>query len=479
MKTKLEINTKSIYDLQGLCGRLMTFMAVCLSHYLQVESGKFHFELADILESEEYPLIEIIGFRGSAKTTMSALAFILQVSLTGKHKFIVLINDTTDQVELNLFNIKTELEHNAMIKKMFPNVRLGHTWKKTTLLLEVRKNDGSFEVIRIIGRSRGQNIRGIRHKQYRPDLILVDDPENLQQVKTKENRDKTEQWFNAEVIPAAQENNSKVIVIGNFLHTDGFMARLAKNPLFKVFRIPFFDEQGRVNWRGKYPTQESVDRQRKKVGETAWAREYLLKIISEDEQVIRETDIQKYPNEILTKHDDRGNKVIKISDSADGMDLAISEKQTADYTAIVGGYRVVWNSQSKILILPHPVKKRMDFDTTIKTAVNIKNIRPYGSKFYVEDVGYQRVAIQTLKKKGVPVYPIRPVADKKARLESIAPFVKDGTVMFPETGCEDLIQGIINFGVEEHDDDVDAFVYVVMGLINRPSVRSVAKIDKL
>ena len=29
--------------------------------------------------------------------------------------------------------------------------------------------------------------------------------------------------------------------------------------------------------------------------------------------------------------------------------------------------------------------------------------------------------------------------------------------MFPETGCEDLIQGIINFGVEEHDDDVDAF----------------------
>jgi len=63
---------------------------------------------------------------------------------------------------------------------------------------------------------------------------------------------------------------------------------------------------------------------------------------------------------------------------------------------------------------------------------------------------------------------MRPISDKRARLESVAPFVKDGTVIFPERGCEELIEQIVNFGSEEHDDLVDAFVYMVLGVINKP-----------
>ena len=58
------------------------------------------------------------------------------------------------------------------------------------------------------------------------------------------------------------------------------------------------------------------------------------------------------------------------------MDLAISEKQTADYTAIVGGYRVVWNSQSKILILPHPVKSVWILDTNHKDSSKYQEYTP-------------------------------------------------------------------------------------------------------
>ena len=478
MSKQLTINTKDINSVQKLVSKLMTFMAICLPHYLTVRSGRFHFQLADILENNDDQLIEIIGFRGSAKTTMSALAFILQVVLTGRYHFIVLINDTGEQVEGNIFNIKTELENNILIKKFFPNFRLGTTWSTKNLLIEITREDGSVDIIRIVGRSRGQNIRGIRHKQYRPDCILVDDPENLEQVKKKESRDKTQAWFNGEVIPAAQENDSKVIVIGNFLHNDGFMARLAKNELFKVFRIPFYGEDGLVNWKGKYPTKASVERQRKKVGETSWSREYLLKIIAEEDQIIKETDIQRYPNAILTKLDERGDPVLKIVDAGAGMDLAISEKQTADFTAIIAGLKVEWNG-THVLIKPDYVKRRMDFDKTIKAGVEMKNKLPFGAKFYVEDVGYQKVAIQQLKKKGVPTVGVRPIADKRARLQSVAPYIIDGTVLFPEKGCEDLIQSLINFGIEEHDDDVDALVYLILGLITKSKARKVARIDQL
>lgn len=482
MKTKKNdkfISTATVSGMSALLGHIITWIAVCVPHYMTMESAPFHFELGAILEDDNYPLIEVIGFRGSSKTTFASLATPLQFALSGKYKFIVIINDTAEQVKGNLFNIKTELENNAILKKMYPNVRLGRTWSNFNLLIEVKRADGTIEIIRIIGRSRGQNIRGSRHKQYRPDCIIVDDPENTLQVKTKESRDATEAWFNGEVIPAAQENNSKLIVIGNFLHNDGFMARLAKNTLFKVIRIPFFREDGTVQWKAKYPTQAHVDRQRQKVGETAWSREYLLKVVSPEDQVIKETDIKKYPNDLLTKHDDFGRALINIEKAGVGNDLAISLKESADYTTMVAGYKVTLNAEKKILIKPDPVNKHMDFDTTIKTAKNMIAIMPIGTMFYVEDVGYQKAAIQTMERERIPVVPMRPVSDKRARLESVAPYIKSGYVMFPEKGCEDLIQQLIGFGTEEHDDLVDALVYLIMGLINSRSSYSGQKVDQL
>lgn len=472
MKPKLQIDVDDREQLRYAASELMGFNAVVLPHYLTMDSAPFHFEMADTLEHDSNSLIEIIGFRGSAKTTFTTLSYVLFRALNNKSKFIVIVNDTTEQVKGNLHNIKTEIENNKIIKYLYPNVHIGKTWSDFNLLL----TNG----VRIIGRSRGMNIRGIRHRQYRPDLFIVDDPENLQQVKTKENRDNTYNWFTAEVVPAVRETDSKLIVIGNLLHNDGFMARLAKNPLFKVIRIPLINEHGEVAWKAKYPDKKSLDDQRKKVGETAWAREYLLKIIAEDDQVIKETDIQKYPNELLTKRDDRGELTFKILDAGVGGDLAISEKQTADYTALVSGYRVQFSTDKRhILILPNPIKRRMDYHTTQQVAMNVADVMPHGTKFYIEDVGYQRAALQGLSRKGVAVYPMRPVTDKRARLETVAPFIKDGTVLFPEQGCEDLIQSLINFGIEEHDDDVDALVYLLMGLVNKRRTRGVAKIDKL
>lgn len=446
------------------------FVFVCLPHYLQLASAPFHKILANVLGDVTKTLIEIIGFRDSAKSTYGSLALVLWASLTQRYKFIVIINDTSQQVELSIANIRHELENNRFIKFFFGSVTIGESWSSTNLLL----SNG----VRIIGRSRGMNIRGIRHRQNRPDLIVVDDPENLQQVRKKENRDKTEQWFNAEVLPARATFGAKLVVIGNLLHNDGFVARLAKNPLFEVMKIPLVDPvTKKIAWVAKYPNQEALDKKRKEVGATAWAREYLLKIIAEDDQVVKETDIHYYPNELLTKRDVNGELGYKITDAGVGGDLAISEKQTADYTAFVSGYKILWNKDKKnILILPNIFKKRVDFYTTQNEALKIAGTMPYGTKFYIEEVGYQRSAIQGLQRKGLSVYPMRPITDKKARLETVAPFIKDGTVLFPENGCEALIQSLVNFGIEEHDDDVDALVYLIMGLINNK--RTVGATDK-
>lgn len=473
MKTKIDYsNPDVLYSIAE--NSVVGFISACLPHYINYRTAEFHYTLSDVLtdNSGDKDLVEVIGFRDSAKSTYATLALPLFAALTGRYKFIVLINDTSEQIKLTIANIKFELENNVYIKNLFGDITVGKTWSETNLLL----SNG----VRIIGRSRGQNIRGIRHRQHRPDLIIVDDPENLLQVRTKENRDKTEQWFNAEVVPAKQSFGAKLVVIGNLLHNDSFISRLSKNSLFTVIKIPLIDPITKVvAWSHKYPNKASLDRRRKEMGETAWAREMLLKIISEEDQIIKETDIQKYPNEILTKKDDYGKTLIKIKDAGVGVDLAISEKASADFTAMVAGLKVEWNGEH-ILIQPNPVKRRMDFDTTLKIAGDIAKVMPFGTRWFVEDVGYQKVAIQQLKvRMKLSVFPMRPVTDKRARLQSVSPFIKDGTVLFPEQGCEDLIQSLINFGIEEHDDDVDALVYLILGLIPKPVARPVAKWNKI
>jgi predicted phage terminase large subunit-like protein len=58
--------------------------------------------------------------------------------------------------------------------------------------------------------------------------------------------------------------------------------------------------------------------------------------------------------------------------------------------------------------------------------------------------------------------------DKRSRLVLTANLIKTGQVLFPKEGAEELIQQIVHFGVEKHDDLADAFVNVVNSMIEKP-----------
>ncbi len=463
-------------------GGLMGWCMVYLKHYFTVTPAKFHYLLTLVLESElpEDELLEIIGFRGSAKSTFAVLALPLYLSLEKLRQFIIVAGDTTAQTKLNIENIRYELESNEYIREDYGLVFSdSRNWSVDKLLLA----SGTL----IMGRSRGQKMRGLRHRQYRPQVVIVDDAEDLEWVKKKDNRDKTERWFNSEVVPAQQEDKSKLVLIGNLLHKDALMMRVKKSkkedgtPLFKCLEFPLIDRETKeVTWAGKYPSKEAVQKQREKVrSRVTWSREYLLKIVSEEDQVIKEEDIHKYPNHLPDKRNQDGALKHKVIDGGVGEDLAISEKQTADYTAMVAATKVKIEGRTHILIKPNPVNKRMGFDASLKEAAKVNATMPYGTKWYVEDVGFQRAAIQKMQREGLSVYPMRPVTDKKARLESVSPFIIDGTVMFPESGCEDLIEQLVGFGSEEHDDLVDAIVYLIMGFAKRRSFKKMERPDKI
>jgi predicted phage terminase large subunit-like protein len=368
---------------------------------------------------------------------------------------------------INIANIKRELETNQLLLQDYGNIQAGtveddipepsleseEEWQAKNMLL----SNG----VRILARSRGQKIRGLKHRQFRPRAVIIDDPEDINWVKTKENRDSTENWLNSEVIPAMDKQKRKLVILINNLHMDALAARVRAKGTFKILEYPLVnsaDEWESCLWKAQYPDQASIDAQRKLAGTTAWEREYKLKVVAEEEQVIKPEDIHYY--------DERPkNSVAALK--GHGVDLAISQKENADYTSIVSAEVFYIGNAPKIYIRPNPYNARVTFHDFLKRVRAIPSEMKGANIFFVEDVGYQKAAIQEMGRAMLPVVSMKPTADKRSRLQVVAPYIKNGTVLFPRSGCEQLLSQIFNFGVESHDDCLDAMVWAIWGLVEQ------------
>jgi phage terminase large subunit-like protein len=443
---------------------LLGFSLVYLSGYFTDPPALFHPELIHSLESEDLRRLLIIGFRGSGKSTFGSLALPLWAALEYPEKFpfIILIADSARQATLNISAIKHELETNNLIKQDYGEIKgkviedfalkgEGEEWQKQNIVL----SNG----VRILARSRGQKVRGLRHLQHRPKLVVVDDPEDGEWVRTKENRDKTDRWLHSEVMPGLDARKGKLVVIGNLLHMDALLSRLkAPGTGFKCLEFPLINDEGVCTWPAMYPTEQSLKDRERDMGAIPWQREMLLKIVADEDQIIKPEDIHYY--------DDKPTGQLAAM-KGHGIDLAISQKENADYTAIVSGEVYYEEGAPKIYINQNPYNEHVTFHNFLQKVRDIPGELKGANIFFVEDVAYQKAAIQEMERMMIPVVPMKPQGDKRARLQVVAPYIKNGTVLFPRSGCEQLLGQIFNIGVESHDDLCDALVYLLQGLANQ------------
>lgn len=432
------------------------FFAIYLNHYLTFKLAPFHHEFFSLAEDETKKLIVILAFRGSGKSTYFSTCYPIW-AITGnlQKKFIVIFTQTQQQAKRLLDNIKKLLEGNEILKSdIGPFEDPNDEWSAMSIVL--KSNNA-----RILVASTEQSIRGIRHGQYRPDLIILDDVEDLASVKTQELRDKLEEWYTAEVVPLGiTTRDAKFVFVGTRLHEDDLYSRVIRKIKEKrmrgTYRIyPIATGKGKPTWPGKYPNKQSLVKEKERLmSEAAWQREYMLQIIYDDHYIYKPGDFTRYqvmpPAEKL--------RFILIS-----IDLAISTKSTADKTAMAAAYISGYNKELKAYLAEKVINKKMDFTQTIQEIRNYRDSLLQGIPVYllVENVAYQQAAIEQLKIEGFTVYPVNPQGeDKRARLTTVSPLVKNATILFPILGTKELEQQLISFGIERYDDLADAFAYL-------------------
>jgi predicted phage terminase large subunit-like protein len=81
-------------------------------------------------------------------------------------------------------------------------------------------------------------------------------------------------------------------------------------------------------------------------------------------------------------------------------------------------------------------------------------------------VGFQEAYYQYMFENGYSqVESVKVTADKRTRLALTTKLIKEGVIVFPKEGCEDLIIQLVGFGREHHDDLADAFSMLIMKIL--------------
>lgn len=226
----------------GALPSLEAFARQYLAHYHTCTPSRLHRFLDEALlhlEAARGRRLAVAAPRGSGKSTWVSLFYPLWAVCQETEKFIVLISDTRAQATAFLECLKAELEYNEALRADFPAAcrppaagsayrdeenpaRAGRPscWRVD----EIVTGNG----IKVVALGAGQSLRGRRHRQHRPTLVIADDLENDESVLSPEVRRKTRTWFHRAVMPCgAPETN--FLVIGTLLHEDALLARLVRD----------------------------------------------------------------------------------------------------------------------------------------------------------------------------------------------------------------------------------------------------------
>lgn len=479
-----------------------------LSHYFVRKSPAFHEELDAIWESgvmkSKNPLSSakeiarmkgsrnvIAAPRGHAKSTNLTFKDSLHATVYGYKHYILLLSDSSEQAEGFLDEIKTELEENADLIEDFGSLKGDKTWRSNGILT---KNDIKIEAI-----GSGKKVRGRKHRNWRPDLIVLDDIENDENVNTPEQRRKLKSWFE-KAVSKAGDTYTDIMYIGTVLHYDSLLNNVLHNPRYhaKKYRaviswatnqklwdiwesiyINLFNENHEVDaqaffeehreemlegtevlWEDKLSYYDLIE-MKVTEGEASFNSELQNDPVDPDNATFNEEWNDYYEPELM---DWKSPEFIFIGSN----DPSLGKNKKSDTSAIINlalsiktGYMYVVDASIE--------KRKPDviIEDIFQMSQRLK--RDYAKGFYkfgVETVQFQYYFKEVMAHRSVeegeylPIEEIQSSANKKLRIESLQPIIKNKYLKFSKEH-KALLKQLREFPMGRNDDGPDALQMAV------------------
>ena len=470
------------------------FVSNYFPHYVRSphKSQLHHYlfkRLPEIIQNPKKCLDAIAAPRGEAKSTIVSQLFVLWCLVTNRKKYALIVMDSIDQAYPMLEAIKAELEFNNRIGIDFPEIAgVGRVWQVGTI---ITKQDQKVQVA-----GSGKKLRGLRHGAYRPDLVVLDDIENDEQVRSPEQRDKLHNWLKKTVLPlGSADGKLDIVYIGTILHYDSVLNRTLASKAwhtahFKaILQMPdnmalwdkwehFYLTEGEAVADAFYASNQA---EMDKGAIVSWAARPILDLMKIRARDGHSTFDSEYQNDPVSGDDAIfANSIQYWTELPDdliyfgALDPSMGKAGASrDPSAIlVGGYH---RESGKLYVVEAQIKKRLP-DLIIEDVIRLHS-QYHCHRWFVETVQFQEFLQTELVKrsaqrgKPVPATATKPNSDKMLRIESLQPHIANGLLLLHRSQST-LESQLRHFPKSDHDDGPDA-----LEMLWRNAVSSSAPIE--
>lgn len=182
------------------------FFKTYLPHYFDPNAFEDFHDAWSALADLKNQIIPVAAPRFHSKSTFFTFGVPIHDICHELRDFDVIISDSGDQAIGFTLPIKLELEENPRIRHDFGNLVGSGKWQQGDF---VTAND-----IRVLALGSGEKVRGLKHRQHRPDRIIIDDLENDQNVKNPKLVKAKLDWL-LQAVRVAADTEFSFIMVGN------------------------------------------------------------------------------------------------------------------------------------------------------------------------------------------------------------------------------------------------------------------------
>jgi predicted phage terminase large subunit-like protein len=461
---------------------LMTFVSICSAEAITNKTPDFHHEIARFIQNKHVTRLNILSFRGSAKSTIASYFLPLwKVCTKGEEvPYILIISESQGQAKNFLDRIKAELSGNEKIKHYFGDLgeNTAQRWQADDIILA----NGS----RIKAMGTGQKPRGVIQRHTRPNLIILDDIESESNGATPEARAINRKWMTNAIVPTLTPNG-KIVMIGTVISDDCLMMVAKKSTVWKSLEYAILDEQGKPTWEDRYDLAW-IEAKKKEYEEmlnpSGFYQEYMNMPQSPEDAPFREEWFKHHKYELINENN--LNYLVDPSDKEKipcyvtcGVDLASSLSIKADFTVFTTIAHTLYNKHYVIDVMSMKADPAYHPDKLIAYYLKYKH-----NMVCIETVAYQetmRAAVRRIcEEKGLWIpgleAGIKPRTSKSERILSLVPTIASGR-FYIKSSMINLVKEFVSFPRGSHDDQIDA-VWTAMSKAKKPYHKVLTEEDK-
>ena len=409
-----------------------------------------HLAMLDKIQGPKKRIANLCA-RGMAKTTLMFEYLVLYVAVFGeidgfgKVEGIIYVSDSMDNgVKSARKNIEFRYETSDFLQEWLP--RSGVSF--TDGYLEFKSKHGSRLGVKMFGAKTG--LRGTRIFGKRPVLAVLDDLVSDDDAKSKVAMAAIKDTVYKGVDYAIHPERRKLVFNGTPFNKNDILYEAVESGAWDVNvwpiceQFPCSKEEFRGAWEDRFTYKFVSEMYEDSVlsGKlSAFNQEMMLRITSEEERLVQDSEIRWYSRQSLLKNKGRFNFYITT-------DFATSDRQTADFSVIS-----VWayNANGDWFWVDG-ICERQTMDKSVDSLFRlVSEYRP--QQVGVEITGQQQAFIAWLQvemmnrniwfnfalEKGKPG--IRPVTNKLSRFNLVVPMFKAGKMYFPEEMKTSKIMG--------------------------------------